>query len=428
MSAIWKMIESLLVTNEASRFHGTDKAPKERAPKTAGGFKKKIQQFVMDRWDQDKSDEVMANMQRMSTGAFQKWIDNNFMNRELSKLVSGMYDTETPGPPSIRQASDGEPRRMAGASTDKGSIGAEPIPQRPDRSGERANVPAAKTVTVAPGGKVGHDVGTAGQNQPKVQPSQQAGITPQKVGPNDTKSGVVAAQKQVDAETKANGKQRGDSLARQLGVPTTGMRTNKDPQSDHFGKVAIWSPERVSKMMDPDRNPGLKVGKQDGDHEFSRTDLIKMGAVKRNAAGPVHKPSWKGFDGQRWSAPGRSHNVKTSRPDAATGNFAYGNRDTNPEEDGQDVQYSDAVGDWVLPSVYAAEKAKELAANGGSEHGRSLPRRGEVPKDLGKPYQSPTLGAKPGVLRPQEPDTDDDDDLGPGWTMIPNEGRAPRRR
>ncbi len=166
---------------------------------------------------------------------------------------------------------------------------------RPDRAGTKANIPGRSQVSVKPGEKAVHDVGTAGQSPgsmpghtrpPQVQPSQdatpsrtpqdlenlrakikqltarQAGLqsqldddpknqglktqvaqTSQELGKaqqqldrtsNAGQSGIEDMQKRVDYLTKTYPDSTvGDDMAKKLGVPTTKQRSRrvKDPET-----------------------------------------------------------------------------------------------------------------------------------------------------------------------------------------------------
>lgn len=366
MKSIWKLLESFVL--EA---------------KSAEDYKDALFRLVTRRYGEHEADELSGVFGRFKGDALVKQISMRYGSKDIDDLVKNMVGTAKTAHPDAKRGpgrppgAKNKPKFDDGSNRDKGSFSDEPIPDRPDRVGMKGNVPQRAPVKAEPGKKVTHDVGSANKFQTKVQPSVAAGIRPQGVEqdpnikrgpgrPSLGKSGLVKAQRAVDDITKRMGTHKGDSLARKLGVPTSADRT------DAKGNIQIWAPERVQKFMDIDVNPGLgkrgwlgqepaePKGPKQGDEPVSRHDLIKHGILKRAAAGE-HKPPFSGtFIGQTWRPAGQSDVSKTSRPDSATGNFAYGTRETDPKNAGQEMVWDGE--DWILPSKFAAKFGQEKAA------------------------------------------------------------------
>lgn len=351
MTRLWSFLESLFSEAE---YHGYKKgqAPKPPKAKSTGEYKDELLRYVTHHYSEHDADDVAANMQRLSPQALQQYLDQHYVDPEMNAIVKKMVDVAIAANP--RLAGKGEPKARqqyttASSSADKGSGEAEPIPQRPDRAGTGFSPPSKPSTTIAPGEKPVHAVGSAGQHRPKPQDSVAQGIAPIKMQPGQTRSGLVASQKEVDRLTAAGETQRADALARKLGIPTSAERKNDD------GKVVVWSPDRVLRFMSPDNNPKADAERKASaakDEPITRMDLIKHGLLQRQGAG-TNKPTFKGkFQGQVWSPHGQSYMKNTARPDQATGNFAYGKTLVDPSKTGDKLVWDKASDDWVPKDEY----------------------------------------------------------------------------
>jgi hypothetical protein len=208
-----------------------------------------------------------------------------------------------------------------------------------------------------------------------------AGIVPQRHDPDrEPKSGIVAAQREVDRMYRDGDKEGSMRTAGQLGVPPSEERFHYDRSGqlsrDAGGKprIVVWDPDRVfkwrkadSRHLDVNPNNPRSVSMQGaeplpkGDRP-DRVDLIKRGLAKRNVGadptaaqlGPKRPGS---FDGEVWQPHGRSGEERTMRPDPITGNFVFGKREIDPSKTGGKLVWHKDSGKWVQPSEYAALKA-----------------------------------------------------------------------
>lgn len=410
MTRLWSFLESLFRETE---YHGYKKgeAPKPPKAKSPEQYKDDLLRYATLHYSEHEADQIMTNIQRLSPQSLQRYLDQQYSDPGMNAIVKKMIDVAVAAHPDRAGTSKASLRSRpeyptSSASTDKGSGDAEPIPTRPDRKDVDSPLYSKPSKPVAPGEKPVHAVGSAGQHRPKDQTSLAQGVKPLKMEPGQTLSGLVAAQKEVDRITKRGEQARADALARRLGVPTTADRTNDD------GKVVVWSPDRVLRFMDPDRNPDAAAKRKDAaskDEPISRMDLIKHGIVKRNAAGII-KPNFKGtVIGQRWKPHGQSYVKNTARPDQATGNFAYGKALVDPSKTGQEVVWDGE--DWI-PADDFKVGSKDVARRAwrASQH---PPTRGK--HSGGTPVLSTSPESVPRHLRPNakpapEPNDDFDDE------------------
>lgn len=300
--------------------------------------------YVERRHGEHRRDELAAFIQKNPLNKVKDHVAIEFMDAQADRLAKAitLYGGPKQQEPA-RASNKSGPQAGTTNSQDKGSTGAEPIPKRPDRMGTQAR--GADQLTTPSRGGPPQGVGTAGQNQPKVQPSTVAAkwvkgepVAPPPV-PTKVKSGqstVAQNQKDVDYYTKTYGAEVGDAEADKVGVPRTSDRTRLDKDGNQ--KVIRLSPDAIRRLMDPDLNPN--AGKGGGVHQAQQSRA-------------VHKPPFKGSQvGQRWSPAGTSQLKTTSSPNAATGQMQGGSYYTNPAGKGQEVVWDGQ--DWVLPSQFAA--------------------------------------------------------------------------
>ena len=361
--------------------------------KDAAGSKADLLRYITKRFGEHEADQV-SNLHVSDPNGFAKAVALRYMDPAIDKMAKAM------GPSDDDQSGGGEKRgrgRQPGSGQDKKKGAShhevpsdrsperkdprhEPIPARPDRVGMRPNLPHRDQLTLKPGGSYGQDVGSAGQNMPKNQPSMSArpdSISPElerlraelkklekdplwRKGRPDAeatnirraeiqarikelsqsdKGGMTDLQKKVDYITNTYGPQRGDAMAKKYGIPPTSARTTTG--SDGKEKIAIWSAEKIAKFM----NAAIP---DDAEPE-------QKGPRGQSTA---HTPKFDGdFDGQVWSPAGVSQKKTDASPDALTGNFTHRSRFTNPRDEGQKVVWNSADRKWQLPSVYAAAKA-----------------------------------------------------------------------
>lgn len=304
----------------------------------------KLLNFITRRFGEHEADQVQSIVQQGASGnpaEMKNKFHLRYQSPEIDALVKDVVNgpeqkaKPAPSEPGKRGPKSKEPEEYTGHNRDKGSSGAEAIPQRPDRAGVGMNLGGAQSPTggghkLEPGKASTSPVGTAGQNQPHVQPSVAA-------MPNLPKSARI---------------RNGQSTIKQ------------------------------TLKMDPDKAYAQDVDK-----------LPKTGAGHR------HKPPFKGtVIGQRWSpnaysAPDKGNPEKgiepekdttagrramgfmkkmIQRPNAATGQMQRGGLDQNPAKpqnikmpgggswaDTHDVVWAGDNYGWVNPSEFAT-----LAATG----------------------------------------------------------------
>lgn len=371
MTGTWQILRSLL--SEA---------------RSLSDLKEDIFKYMVRRYGEHAADELREKMKGLPFKEFKRHAAVEYLDPKLDGLIDDMARTAitlhksrqaaspeaSPGrttAPSGRTFSDPE-----AASDRQARIDA----MRQARTSPEGGQSAAQAL-MTPGKGGAHAVGSAGQHQPKQQPSVAAGIEPQQTNPNVRKnqspSGLVRAQREVDKETREKGVAAGVKLARELGVPTTAERTTEHPDTGEKS-IQIWGPDRVFKHMDIDRSPGGPGGKTDAErkaqaHRASkfaqagqidpdRLEKIKRGLLKRNAAPTKLGPDRPGsFHGERWKPHGREEDVPMSRPDPATGNWVRGSRTMNPKDTGLEFIWNKYTGKWQSPSVFAAQEAERGA-------------------------------------------------------------------
>ena len=394
MSRVWNLIKTLYL--EA---------------KTAATYRDQLFRYAMAMYGEHQTDELRASMQRLPAPEFQKYVMRTFADPRMDHIVSSMFSAALTQHPQGQKRGIEPSYPTKSTSNDKGSGNAEPIPARPDRADPLDSPLYGKPrLAMSPGSSYTHDVGSAGQNQPHQQPSVQSKVRPSVVSTLDKdngvpRSGLVAAQKAVDELTKSGQIQKSNALAKKLGVPTSAERTVVDDSGKK--KIMVWSPDRVLRHRDPDVEEPKEL--DTGDEPVSRLDLIKHGLIKRNAAGE-HKPSFPGtVVGQRWAPHGRAKWQRTSRPDMATGNFAYGMSLVDPSKTGKEMVWD---GSQWLPSdefekIFGSMDSKSVAAR--AVQGR-IQRRMAHRKRQAQMQQADDERAAKKAPKPAPPPKDDFDD------------------
>lgn len=367
--------------------------------RSTSDYKEDIFRYVIQRYGEHKADELRDAMKSMKFGEFRKHAAMEFMDSKLDGKIEALAKAALTA---YRARQGGKPEPQAGQTSGRsGKVYTDPEAED-ERSAKidamrqaRAQAQhgdgqdAAKALMTprkAGAGKPSHAVGSAGQHQPKTQPSIAAGVQPQYSADELKKmrisrSGLVRAQREVDKETRTKGPAAGDKLAKSLGVPSTTERTTVHPDTGQK-TVQIWSPDRVLRHMDPDQNPDRQAG---GGEKLDRTELIKRGMIRRSAAsksgqlGPNRPGS---FHGERWKPHGREEEMPAGIPNQATGNWMHFKRQVNPKHTGREViwnahvgeQFPGTKGEWQLPSVFTAAEA---------ERGAKLRGQQEPPDDFG---------------------------------------------
>lgn len=413
MTHPWRILESLFLAEA----------------RDAAYYRNQLVSLVQRRFGQHEADELTSHMQKLTPEEFSEYVELYFVDPEVDDITKRMIDA-TRATPSQGQGDPGRPSLPTQSrSNDKGSKGAEAIPQRPRADGPVSSpLHGAPRTSVRPGEKPQHAVGSAGQNQPRQQFSVAAGLVPQKHDPKkDPKSGVVAAQREVDRMYRDGDKKGAIKLAQQLGVPTPEERFHYDSNGqmsrDAGGKprIVVWAPDRVFKWRSDDSrdldvdadNPravSMKGAEPLPKHDRpDRLDLIRRGLAKRDVGavptldklGPERPPS---FDGEVWQPHGRSGEERTMRPDAVTGNFVYGKRQTDPSKTGGKlVGYK---GKWLTPSQYASTRASDAGVQ--LRKSDTPWRAWQHPPRRGK-HAGPTPNSPPQrVVRPEPPEPEDE--------------------
>lgn len=456
MTRLWKLLERLLL----------------REARGAAHYRDELFKHVSKQYGEHEAREMMGWMQRMSPQEFQQYVGLHFVDDTVDELTRSMIATGVASDPEKAGIGSSSPRAPGsiqvggGPSSSKGTIGKEPIPSRPSGKTGPSPLHGPPATRVAPGEKPVHAVGTAGQHSKKDAEFMRPGITQ---GPKssqgylaqvhnpdeDPKFGLVAAQKAADRLYKADRKDQAIALARQTGVPSPEERLMFDdegrPILDAGGnqRIAVWSPDRVLKFMDADRQDlevdpeagratsmaGTRLPQRPGPDEkpFSRLDMIRMGLAKqavgaatpKDKAGPGRPPS---FDGEVWHPHGREGEKRTMRPDPVTGNWTFGKRQVNPKDTGQKLVgllpgRSGKPYEWLLPSEYAAAKADMAGVSVRKPSGdrkapwkawQHPPRRGLHAGPT--PASPPQRVIRPEPVAPKEPpDVDWDGDEDDEW-------------
>lgn len=367
MTGTWQLLRSLLEARSVS------------------DYKEDIFRYVTQRYGEHAADLLRDKMKSSSFRDFKDYAAFEYFDDKLN----GLIDTLARQAIAVHRAKQGappeaKPGQRVGPSgrafTDPGSSAdrqARIDAMRRARNRDQGGDDAAKALmTPSKGGA--HAVGSAGQHQPKQQPSVAARIRPQQTAQdmkdkNVAKSGLARAQREVDKETREKGVAAGEKLAKQLGVPTTAERTTEHPDTGEK-RIHIWGADRIFKHMDSDRTPGSKgmsdserraqshkraMDAQAGSIDPDRLEKIKRGILKRNAAATKLGPDREGsFHGERWKPHGREEEVPMARPDLATGNWVRGKATLNPKNTGQETVWNKYDREWQLPSVFASREAE----------------------------------------------------------------------
>jgi len=354
--------------------------------KSAADFAEDVFRYMTRRYGEHASDELRNKMKSIPFKDFKKYAAVEYFDSKLDSLIDDMAITAI----NARRAKQGSgPEKMPGSTQgpsgraymdpgDAEERQAKIDAMRQARNQSRTGGQDAMKALMTPGQGGGHAMGSAGQHQPKQQPSLAAGVHAQRNDPHakPPKSGLVKAQRDVDKVTKDKGAAAGEKLARELGVPSTADRTTVHPDTG-VKTVQIWSPDRVFKHMDTDRNPDAR-SKTDaekraqssqraksaaaGSIDPDRVEKIKQGILQRNAAPTKLGPTRPGsFHGERWKPHGRETQVAMSRPDAATGNWTRGKVSVNPKHTGAESVWNQHDNEWQLPSVFASREAERGA-------------------------------------------------------------------
>jgi hypothetical protein len=361
--------------------------------KSPSQLKDDLYRYMVRRYDEHRADEAMALMQRVPIRDFARQMEAEYFDSRINATIQDMIKAATPadqrrGPGRPRKD---EPAREPGVSTDKGSGPSEPIPQRPGAGRQEPSV------LHRPGTRQGQEPGTAGQNAPRPQPSQQ--IQPSTAGRDlerlraqrakiaadprkaaelqkidaqiasiskSGESGLMDAQRQVDYVTQTYGKDVGDRLAKRLRVPSSSERGGElggDRGSDWVKKPTVLSPDAIAKRMDPDithrstpANAGELPAKEPGG---TRGGPLKPMMKDPETGEMVVRPG--DFAWQRWQPAGVSRKVQTARPDQATGNTVRGSRYTNPAGEGEPMFWDPEARDWISKSQALAVRAQRKA-------------------------------------------------------------------
>jgi hypothetical protein len=370
--------------------------------KSTSDYKEDIFKYVTQRYGEHEADELRDAMKSMKFGEFRKHAGLKFMDSRLDAKIDELAKAAIAAHRARQgQSPEAQPGNTKGPS---GKIYTDPDAEaerqskidamrqsRPTGSGGGAAAKALMTPRKLPGGKPSHAVGSAGQHQPKTQPSIAAGVQPQYSADElkklrMAKSGLVRAQREVDKETREKGVAAGVKLAQTLGVPTTAERTQVHPDTGQK-TIQIWGPDRVLKHMDPDQNPGRQAGGGGGGEKIDRTELIKRGLLRRNAPPTKLGPSRPGsFHGERWKPHGREEEVPARRPDMATGNWMNFKRVANPSQTGRELVWNQHAGEWQLPSVFASQEGErgakmkaQAAPKDGSDFDQEEPTQQDAP-------------------------------------------------
>lgn len=352
--------------------------------RSTSDYKDDIFKYVIQRYGEHQADQLRDAMKSMKFGEFRKHAAMEFMDSKLDGKIEALAKAALTAY-RARQGDKQEPQ-AGQTSARSGKIYTDPEAEdersakidamrqaRAQPAGGQSAAKALMTPRKATGGKPTHAVGSAGQHQPKTQPSIAAGVQPQYSADELKKmrigrSGLVRAQREVDKETRTKGPAAGDKLAKSLGVPSTVERTSVHPDTGQK-TVQIWSPDRVLRHMDPDQNPDRQAG---GGEKLDRTELIKRGMLRRSAApkpgqlGPNRPGS---FHGERWKPHGREEEEPAGIPNQATGNWMHFKRQVDPKHTGREViwnahvgeQFPGTKGEWQLPSVFASSEAERGA-------------------------------------------------------------------
>jgi hypothetical protein len=417
MTGTWRFLRTILSEAE---YHGYGKGqkPNPRKLRAPSDAKEDIFKYVVQRYGEHEADELRSAMKSMKFGDFRKHVMMQFSDPQLDGKIEDLAKSAIQAY-RARQGG-GQPEPQAGQTAGRsGKIYTDPEAEdersakidamrqaRAQPAGGQSAAKALMTPKKATGEKPTHAVGSAGQHQPKAQPSIDAGVQPQYSADElkrmrIAKSGLVRAQREVDKETRIKGPAAGDKLAKSLGVPSTAERTSVHPDTGQK-TVQIWSPDRVLRHMDPDRNPDRQAG---GGEKLDRTELIKRGMLRRSAApkpgqlGPNRPGS---FHGERWKPHGREEEVPAGIPNQATGNWMHFRRQVDPKHTGREViwnahvgeQFLGTRGEWQLPSVFASSEA---------ERGAKM-RAGQAPPEGEFGEEEPTQQDAPAF--------DDEDDEG----------------
>ena len=398
MTGTWQLLRSLVV--EA---------------RSVNDYKEDIFKYMTQRYGEHASDELREKMRGSSFRDFKEYAAFNYFDSKLDGLINTLAQKaiavhrakQAPRPEETPDHKVGPSGRTFTDPTGAAERQARIDAMRQARNAATGGGDATKAL-MTPSNKVtGHAVGSAGQNQPKQQPSVAAQIRPQMTAQDVkdrgiTRSGLVKAQREVDRETREKGVAAGEKLAKQLGVPTTAERTTEHPDTGET-RIQIWGPDRVFKHMDTDRNPDAKaatdsdrraqshkraLSAQSGSIDQDRIEKIKRGLLQRNAAATKLGPDRPGsFHGERWKPHGREEEVPMSRPDKATGNWIRGKATVNPSKTGQESIWNKYDKEWQLPSVFASREAERGAKmpppsrgdDGGSQDFGDEPTQGDVP-------------------------------------------------
>lgn len=354
--------------------------------RSASDYKNQLYNYIAQRYGEHEADTVMDDIKRMGFKSFKQHMATKFVDSKVDHLVKSMGDAAVAAINARKAAENPPSKKDEPSDKERTFIDPETAADKASKIDAMRAARNNKSYTPPPTPKgSGHSLG---QLPIKDQPSQTAGIQAQKIEPNirgGARSGLVNAQRHVDKVTKEKGAAEGEKLAKMLGVPSTKDRTVRDEETGEE-KVQVWNVDRVMKFLDADqRDPEEFHSKSDSEKRAAaaksakntaagkidpdRLEKIKQGILQRNAApkklGPDHEGS---FDGEVWKPSGREGETVGMRADPVTGNFIRFKQAVNPKRTGNELQWLKSKKQWVEPSVYAAEKAKELAQRQGNNN------------------------------------------------------------
>ncbi len=422
--------------------------------KSASDYRNDLIRFMTKRYGEHEVDQMLKSASSMSAAEWRKHMAMEYMSDEIDGIISNMFQAHQsaanakkergrgPEVPKSKDATQGPSGRQyvePGSAAEKQAK----IDQMRQARASVGNAQDAGASLLKPSTTQGQKMGTAGQNQPRPQPTVAAGVVApeEPAGQRISRSGLVRAQRAVDKETAEKGEKAGEILAKRLGVPTTAERTAVDDESGER-RVHVWGPDKVLKHMDPDKSgrgaapavPGTDAiatkraqsharakDTEAGRLSPDRIAMIKQGILKRNAADPSGKvgPGYPGKQhGQHWQPHGMSTPVGVSRKDMATGNYIRGHVMKGPEHTGQGTTWDANKGEWVTDQEFNRRYPtfKDQGKSSKDLVHRAQARAGTVPNN-GRTNDP----IRPGQTAASDFEMDDEDDEYPeadGWTKV----------
>ncbi len=304
----------------------------------------KLLNFITRRFGEHEADEVQLMVQRGASGnpaQMKNAFHLRYQSPEIDALVKDVVNgpeakaVKPAGEPGRRGPKSKEPEPYTGHNRDKGSGAAEPIPSRPDRAGVGMNLGGAQSPTggghkLEPGKASTSPVGTAGQNQPHVQPSVTA--MPRLPASARVRNGQSTIKQTLKMDPNKAFAQDVDKL------PKTGVGIRHKPPFKGTVIGQRWSPNAYSA---PDPGNPERGEEPEKDTTSGRR---AMGFMKRM----IHRPNAATGQMQRGGIPqnpAKPQNIKMP----GGGTWA----------DTHDVVWAGDQYGWVNPSEFAT-----LAATG----------------------------------------------------------------